>query len=332
ALARERNDLDRALELLEPALRAAEQAGVAVYLPEGYIALARTRQALGDSTAAQIALDRALHAARLLGSPAYARQIEAEQARLALAQGDLVAARYWQQGAALELAGQIDVAREAEALITARVQIAEGRQAPDGPALNAAHTLLAQLRQDAADQRRTGSLIEILVLVALADAAAGRRDQALETLRQALVLAMPEGYARIFLDEGALMRSLIADCRLQIAQRIGGKDSQRLQAYVERLLAAFSRTEGQVPRTEWGDSVDSVLSPQCSSLVESLSEREVEVLRLIASGASNQAIAGALVISIGTVKSHINHILGKLAASNRTEAVSRARKLGLLAV
>jgi LuxR family maltose regulon positive regulatory protein len=331
-LARERNDLDQALEILQPALTAAEQAGVAVYLPAGYMALARTLQARGDRTAAALILDRALHGAHLLGSPAYARQIRAEQARLALAVGDLGAAQRWQLELPPEFEGQLDAAHEVEALILARVLIAQGRQAPGGPALHAAHTILARLREDAAAHGRTRSLIELLALIALVDADTGHRDQALGVLQQALLLAMPEGYARIFLDEGAPMRLLIADCRSQIAQRKGSmerEDSRPLLAYIERLLTAFSDCRLQIADCRLSGKQSAIYNLQ-SAIVEPLSERELEVLQLIASGASNQAIAAALVISIGTVKSHINHILGKLAACNRTEAVSRARALGLL--
>ncbi len=208
-LARLRHDPDQTIAAAEHALvnLAEEQAGVAVYLPAGYIALARTQLARGDGTAATLALDRALQAARRMESPAYARWVRAEQARLAFAQGDLVAAQRWQAEVAPELAGQPDAARTVEALMLARVLIAQGRSEPRGPALHAAHTILARLRQQAAAHKRTGSLIEILALIALATAAAGCRDQARASLQQALVLAQPEGYARIFLDEGAPMRS-----------------------------------------------------------------------------------------------------------------------------
>jgi LuxR family transcriptional regulator, maltose regulon positive regulatory protein len=319
-LARERNDLDQALELLQPALTAAEQAGVAVYLPLGYIALARTLQARGDRTAAAIILDRGLHAAHKLGAPAYARHIRAEQARLVLAQGDRESAQHWQQQVAPELEGELDATREVEALILVRVLIARGRSEPGGLALHAAHRLLERLREDAQAHRRTGSLIELLALAALADLAAGRREQALEVLQQALTLAMPEGYARVFLDEGAPMRTLLA----QSAER--GAQNDTIRVYAEHLLGGFPEAQNNTPSAP-GSTLE-----RSDALIESLSEREVEVLELIAGGASNQAIAAALVISIGTVKSHINHILGKLAACNRTEAVSRARELGLLVI
>jgi LuxR family maltose regulon positive regulatory protein len=335
-LARERNNLDHALELLQSALAAAEHEGVAVYLPDGYIALARTYQARGDAITAALTFDRAMLAAQQLESPAYAHHIRAEQARLALATGDLEAVRRWQLDVAPQLEIELGSARESEALVLARVLIALGRRDQDGDALQAAYTILGRLREDAAAHKRNGSLIEILILTALAEAAGQRHDHALGILRQALLMAYSEGYARIFLDEGAPMQLLIASCKLQFAQQVGGEerqDSQPLLAYLDQLQAAFPE-ELRIENEEFrkrptSNSQASSLNSQL--LIEPLSERELEVLRLIAGGASNQAIAAALVISIGTVKSHINHILGKLSACNRTEAVSRARGLGLLA-
>jgi LuxR family maltose regulon positive regulatory protein len=331
-LARERNDLAGALDLLQAARLAAERVGVAVYLPDGYIALARTLQARGDTAAAALMLDRGLHAADGLGSQVYTQLIHAEQARLALAQGDLEAAYRWQQARAPELAGPLDSAGEAEAAILARVLIAQARQAPGSSALHAARAILARLRDSAAARGRAGSIIELLALAALADAAAGNRARAIEAIQQALLLAMPEGYARIFLDEGAPMRALIADYQSQLARAAGSGDTgttQQLQGYIEQLLAAFPDCKLQIADCRLAPEQSAMYNLQ-SAIVEPLSERELEVLRLIADGASNQAIADALVISIGTVKSHINHILGKLSAANRTEAVSRARALGLL--
>jgi LuxR family maltose regulon positive regulatory protein len=325
-LARERNDLTQAEDILRTALTAAEQEGVAVYLLAGYIALARTLGARGDGGAAEIALDWALQAAGRLGSPEYTRQIRAYRARLALARGDLAAAQRWQVEAA-DLADDLSYAREVEALTLARVLIAQGRSDPRSQVLHTAHTILQRLRLAAEVDGRIDSLIEILALMALVGAAAGRREEAVRALHHALALAAPEGYARIFLDEGASMHLLLAECRGQIAHQERGiavVDGRWLLTYLDGLLAAFPH-----------DGCYQGLRPPVDNLeaevVEVLSERELEVLRLIAEGASNQAIAGALVISIGTVKSHINHILGKLAAGNRTEAVARARELGLLA-
>jgi LuxR family maltose regulon positive regulatory protein len=323
-LARERNDLTQAQDLLRTALTAAEQEGVAIYLTAGYIALARTLGARGDSGAAHAALDSALKAARRLGSPEYTRQIRAYRARLALACGDLAAAQQWQVEAP-DLASDLSYEREVEALTLARVLIAQGRSDPRSHALHNAQTLLQRLRQAAEADGRIDSLIEILALTALADAASGRRDQAIQVLRRALALAATEGYARIFLDEGAPMAELLA----QSAEQRTPNDP--LHTYIVHLLAAFR----EEPNAAWryqGSASPALWSALEGSdaLVEVLSEREREVLQLIAEGASNQAIAATLVISIGTVKSHINHILGKLGAGNRTAAVARARELGVV--
>ena len=129
------------------------------------------------------------------------------------------------------------------------------------------------------------------------------------------------------------MKLLIADCRLQIARRTRAESNAHigdLVAYIDKLLAAFPRTEGQGLGTELNISGSSVLSPQSSALVEPLTDRELEVLRLLAEGRDNAEIAGALVVAVSTVKSHVNHIFGKLGVRNRLEAALRARQLNLL--
>ena len=315
-LARERNELDQALEILQGALTAAEQAGAAVYLSAGYLSLARTLAARREVAAAELAFERGLHAARQLRSPTYERQIQAHRARLALARDDLAAAQRWQAEVA-DLADDLSYAREVEALTLARMLIAQGRRDPRSQALHTAHAILERLRERAEADGRMSSLIEILVLTALTDAASGHRDQAIRTLQQALRLAAPATYARIFLDEGAPMQALLAECSM------AGADGRQLLSYVHGLLAAF-------PHAGCSQASQGAVNNLAVAIVEPLSERELGVLQLIAEGASNQVIATRLVISIGTVKSHINHILGKLGVQNRTEAVARAHELGLL--
>ena len=130
------------------------------------------------------------------------------------------------------------------------------------------------------------------------------------------------------------MQLLIADCKLQVAQRnhsASSQDGQRLHAYVDTLLAAFPRTEGRGLKPEsLIPTQSSVVNRQSSTLVEPLSERELEVLRLIADGHSNQAIADRLVVAVSTVKKHVNNIYGKLDVQSRTQALVRARDLNLL--
>jgi LuxR family transcriptional regulator, maltose regulon positive regulatory protein len=125
---------------------------------------------------------------------------------------------------------------------------------------------------------------------------------------------------RIFVDEGAPMADLLRDAR---AHGIAPD-------YVAQLRAAFSRTEGRGLRTESAESIHSVLSPQSSALVEPLTEREREILPLIAAGLSNAEIARTLVVAVGTVKAHLNNLFGKLGVSSRTQAIARAHALHLL--
>jgi LuxR family maltose regulon positive regulatory protein len=150
-------------------------------------------------------------------------------------------------------------------------------------------------------------LIELSLLEAQAWRAQGADRRAWDALERALVAAQREGYISIF-DQGPALTRLL----LEAAQRGISKE------YIERILASIGQPEGSAAR------------PAQMSYAESLSQRQLEVLRLVAQGASNQEIAEQLVITVGTVKSHINHILRKLDAHNRTEAVARARGLGLL--
>jgi LuxR family maltose regulon positive regulatory protein len=239
------------------------------------------------------------------------------RARLALAQGDLDAALRWADTCGLRASDEPSFPREMEHLTLVRVLIAQGRGDPGAPFLLQAGTLLDRLLAAAEAGARMGSRIEIAILRALALAAQGDTDAALAATTYALRLAAPEGYVRLFVDEGAPMAALLR-------AELGGLRSERLlREYIERLLNAFDQPREQVPQP-------SVLSPQFSSLVEPLSAREIEILRLIANGLSNQAIADTLVIAISTVKRHINNIYGKLAVQSRTQALVRARDLGLL--
>jgi LuxR family maltose regulon positive regulatory protein len=187
---------------------------------------------------------------------------------------------------------------EAGYLTLARVSIAQDQ-------VEAVLDLLHRLQQAAESDQRTGSLIEILVLCALARWAQGDPTGALADLERALTLAEPENYCRVFLDEGKAMAELLRQARRGL-----------LPDYVDKLLAAFPTDESR----QWAPDL----------LPEPLSERELEVLQLVATGASNQDIAGQLFIALSTVKKHVGNILVKLDTPNRVQAIARARELGLL--
>jgi len=326
-LLRERNDLDAAERHLTQAM---EQLAVRLAVDAedvvlGYLALARVQHARGDPTTARATLDTFMELARRRGfvSHLIARGA-AVQAHLALAQGNLAAAVDWAAASSTQwvpgAADEISFPREAEYLIMARVWIAQARSGSAGVYLQPAIELLDRLLTDATAKARMDSVVEILIVRTLALWAQGQQTDALATLARALTLAEPESYIRRFVDEGTPMAAV-----LQEAQARG-----IAPAYVETLLAAFPRTEGRGLSAEPLVPARSVLSPQSSGLVEPLSAREREVLRLLAAGQDNAQIARALVVATSTVKSHVNHIFGKLGVHTRVEAVLRAQELHLL--
>jgi LuxR family maltose regulon positive regulatory protein len=196
----------------------------------------------------------------------------------------------------------------------ARALIALGREHPDGTYLNDALDLMDELLEMAENNGWGSKVIEILALQALAlKGGDGDTAQAMTTLERALMLAEPEGYVRSFVDEGSPMASLL----YKALSRGVAPD------YVRRLLAAFP-----VDEPEQNDSLQTQATK--SELVEPLSEREIEVLQLIAEGLTNQEIASRLYLSLNTVKVHTRNIYGKLGVNNRTQAVARARSLGIL--
>jgi LuxR family maltose regulon positive regulatory protein len=300
--------LDDARALLERGLKAVQHAHhVHAALP-AYCLLARLEAAGGNLPAARRALERA---SRLVGDrrfpPAVETHLAGQQAELALRAGDLEAAADW---AARAAAGPNDPAlpRDVETISLARLSLAQGRP---GEALR--H--LAAVQRTAEKQGRLATVMSCLTLAALAWHSQRETTKGLAALCQALAQAEPEGYVRLFTEAGPSMADLLT--------RVRGPS----QAYALRLLARMQPVPGALP----GTAPLRPLAAADPNLVEPLSSRELEVLQWLAEGASNRAIAEGLVISVGTVKTHISRIMGKLGARNRTEAVARARQLGLLA-
>jgi LuxR family maltose regulon positive regulatory protein len=239
--------------------------------------------------------------------------VPSQRARLLLAQGDVPAAAQWTAAAGLSPDDEPDYPREPAYLVLARVLLAQNDA---GPAL----TLLQRLLDAAASQGRVGSTIEIQALRALALAVGGDHASALGGLTEALTLASGHGYVRVLADEGAPMRALLA--QLSAARPGQQHAAGRIDpGYLAALLRACGQAGAALPRR-------AAATPP--GLAEPLTGRELEVLRLIAAGKSNQRIAHDLVVALDTVKKHVTHVLGKLGAANRTEAVARARDLGLI--
>jgi LuxR family maltose regulon positive regulatory protein len=194
-------------------------------------------------------------------------------------------------------------------LTLARIDIAQDR-------LDEALERLRRLLQDAEAAGGHNYVIASLALQAIVLQAQGKLDQALTALERALLLAEPEGYVRTFIDEGALMGELL---RQAATQRIAPE-------YVDRLLAELAKeTKDKQP-----EELSRDLGRASPHLVESLSERELEVLRLLAAGLSNREIAEGLYLSINTVKTHTKSIYSKLNVRSRVQAVNRAEELGIL--
>ncbi len=211
--------------------------------------------------------------------------------------------------------------REFEHVTLARLLIAEYRRDREDRSIHEAIGLLERLLKAAEAGGRMGSMIEILVLQALAHEAQGDISSALAPLERALMLAEPEGYVGIFVDEGPPMADLLTRMKDEAALLLAGG---RMKEYCHKLLAACATKEDIHPPPLVKQAV--TLQP----LVEPLSERELEVLQLIADGLSNREIGERLFLALSTVKGHNQNIYGKLQVQRRTEAVARARELGLL--
>src|SRR5262249_39322231 len=166
---------------------------------------------------------------------------------------------------------------------------------------------------------RFGWAIDFLTLEAVVLHAAGDTDIAVASLSHALRLAGDEGHVRVFVDEGPAIAPLLTRIRGQGRRALNAED-RRLGTYADDLLAVLATEVGESPTTGNGTTI----------LVEPLSEREREVLRLLASGRTNREIADDLYVSLGTVKAHTHHVFAKLGVRGRTEAAARARDLGLL--
>lgn len=235
--------------------------------------------------------------------------IEAHKARIYLKQGRLDKAQAWARERSFSVRDEANYLGEYEHLTLARTRLAEH-------SFDGVGQLLECLRTLAESQKRMGSVIEILLTQALVYQSQGDQARALATLERALVLAEPEGYLRIFVDEGETMRLLISDFRLTIAAR-----THALHGYIDRILAYFPQPVN--------DELQSKIENRKSKIVEPLSEREMEVLKLLRSELNGPEIAQRLIVSLNTLRTHTKNIFNKLGVNNRRAAIRRAEELDL---
>jgi LuxR family maltose regulon positive regulatory protein len=293
------NDLETALTYLRRGVELGRANMNAGLLTSNYVSLARALRASGDATGADEALDAASRLCREREvHPRIANLLAARRGNLTVARRDAEAAEAWIAEHALEASDAPSYARRESYVALSQALTLLGR---DDEAL----ALLARLREMAEGSGCTGDLIEIQACRAVALRARGQTGRAVESLADAVRLAEPEGYVRTFVDRGAPLVELLR----QVAMR------GIAPTYVGELLAALGEADEE---------------PGQAALVEPLTDREMEVLRLIAAGLSNAEIAQELYVAVSTVKKHINHLYGKLGVHRRTKAVARARELNLL--
>ncbi len=294
------NELALAHQHLIQGLKLGEQLGPATGgVLTGWIALAHLQQAMGDEEAALATMGETRQIVSRFSLPQADAFVTGAEADIQLKQGNVAAAERWAEAVGFAPTDQPDHLRESAYLTFARLLLAQDRPAEAG-------TLLANCERFARDGGRHRSLITVRILQAVREATMGREEEALGCLEEAVRLAAPEEYRRAFLEDGAPIAGLLPRVR------------QAAPDLVDELLA-YAGIDGRPP-----DRV------RAQPLHEPLSARELQVLELVVAGLSNREIAERLVISVGTVKTHVHHIYGKLAVSDRPKAIARTRELGLI--
>lgn len=320
-LHREWNKLDEAKRLLTIAVEMKQQINMlGGTLAVANLVLARILQAEGDIGGALQTIEQAREQLRP-GAP-ISMWVDAVQARLWLSQGNLAAAVNWAQTSKLALDYPLDIKADhhfqlpGEYLTLARIYLAQEQ-------FEKSQAIIKQIKAGTQATGRYGRLVEILAVEALLHQASGDIETALSTLMEALSLAEKGGYIRTFADEGKPMAQLLQ----QLKNRAVGLNA----GYIDSLIAACLNQPAPalaVAADTPGPAVQK--AGAVTQLIEPLSDRELEVLHLVAEGLSNREIAEKLYITVGTAKTHTINIYRKLDVNSRTQAVARAQDMGLI--
>jgi LuxR family maltose regulon positive regulatory protein len=302
---RERNDLAAARQELQHSRELGEHNGLPQNRYRWRVAMARIREAEGDLSGALDLLDEA---ERLYVGDFFpeVQPVSAVKARVRVRLGEWEEVLRWARDRGVSVGDDLSYLREFEHITLARALLARAMAAPAEAATDETAGFLERLLRAAEKGVRTGSVLEILTLQALASGTRGDIPRALSSVHRALTLAEPEGYVRIFVDEGPPMAALLTAISKQ----------QTASSYVRRLLASLGRTEG--------------VAAVRNGVIDPLSGRELDVLRLLATDLDGPDIARRLFVSLNTVRTHTGHIYAKLGVNNRRAAVRRSVELGML--
>ena len=319
----EYNDLKTAMQHLLTSQALGELAGLPQNPYRWCAAMARIREAQGVLDEALELLDKGERLYSANFSP-NVRPIVTRKVRVWVAQGRLGEALDWAREQGLSVEDELSYMREFDHITLARVLLACYQSDRADGFFSEVMGLLERLLKAAEEGGRTGSVIEIMVLQAIAYHAQSNLPAALMSLQHALALAEPEGYVRMFLDEGSSMMQLLREAAAR----------EIMPDYTGKLLAAFeaekqkSADKSPLPPTQ--PLLEPGVRPTKDMLVEPLSQRELKILQLIALGLSNREIGERLFLALDTIKGHNRIIFDKLQVQSRTKAVARARELGLL--
>jgi LuxR family maltose regulon positive regulatory protein len=309
------NDLDGAARALQECFRIGDLWRSARLLAPAYGLSALIMQARGQAEEALAMIRRAEQSARdSYSSPYDLGMLAFYQISLWIAQNDFQAIAQWEQDHDSGWRSQTGRARDALAVVLARAQVARFHRVRDASVLGHARILIEPTLEQAQTNGMKLTVMRLLLLDTLVLYAQGDTASAIAALERALSLAEPENYIRSFLDLGEPMQKLLAR-----SLEAPALTRPNLRAYAGGLLARFG-----------ADAPIGPSQPKVDALIEPLTERELEVLRLVAQGLSNREISERLFLALSTVKGHTRIIFDKLQVQRRTEAVARARELGLL--